>query len=337
MRLVRYLALRLALVVPVLLGVVVLTFVLVRVLPGDPVQAFVSPSSTPEDIAAIRARLGLDVSLWQQFLDYAGGLLVGDLGTSIQSGTPVVVELATRLAPTLELVVLAVVIALGASLVLGVWSAARVGRPVDQITRVGSLVGTALPEFWLGLVLIVIGYQMLGWFPGPSGRIDRDVAPMPLTGAEALDAVLTLDVPALGSALAHLALPVLTIAVGVSASLLRSVRAAALEIRAAAPWQTARAHGLRGRTLLHGYLLRGTLARVPTLAAIVLGNVLGGVVLVEHVFSWQGMGQWLLRGLLQRDYPVVQAGVMIIALVYALAYLAADVLHAALDPRVRLS
>jgi peptide/nickel transport system permease protein len=160
---------------------------------------------------------------------------------------------------------------------------------------------------------------------------------MPLTGAEALDAVLTLDVPALGSALAHLALPVLTIAVGVSASLLRSVRAAALEIRAAAPWQTARAHGLRGRTLLHGYLLRGTLARVPTLAAIVLGNVLGGVVLVEHVFSWQGMGQWLLRGLLQRDYPVVQAGVMVIALVYAMAYLVADVLHAALDPRVRLS
>ena len=146
MRLARYLALRLALIVPVLLGVVVLTFVLVRVLPGDPVQAFVSPSSTAEDIAAIRARLGLDVSLWQQFLDYAGGLLTGDLGTSIQSGTPVTVELATRLAPTLELVVLAVVIALAVSLVLGIRSAARAGRPTDQITRVGSLSGPRCPS-----------------------------------------------------------------------------------------------------------------------------------------------------------------------------------------------
>jgi len=117
---------------------------------------------------------------------------------------------------------------------------------------------------------------------------------------------------------------------------MRNVRAAALDILASPPWRTARAHGVRGGTLLRGYLLRGTIARIPTLAAIVLGNVLGGVVLVEFVFSWQGMGQWLLRGLLYRDYPVIQAGVMIMAVVFAVAYLIADLVHALLDPRVRL-
>lgn len=322
--------------VPVVLGVVVFSFFLVRVLPGDPVQAFVTQGSTADDIEAIRRRLGLDQPLLQQFVVYLGGLFVGDLGTSIQSGVPVSVELATRLAPTLQLVFLAVLVALMVSLVLGIWSAARVNRPVDHVTRLGSLLGTALPEFWLGLVLIVIGYRALGWFPGPTGRIDPAVAPTPLTGAEVIDAAITFNGPALGSALAHIALPLLTIVIGVSASLMRSVRAAALGIRASAPWQTARAHGVRGGALLYGYLVRGTLARIPTLTAIVTGNVLGGIVLVEYVFSWQGMGQWLLRGLLTRDYPVVQAGVVIIALVYASAYLVADLVQAALDPRVRL-
>jgi peptide/nickel transport system permease protein len=336
MRIVRYLGLRLALVVPVLLGVVVLTFLLVRVLPGDPVQAFVTPSSTAEDIEAIRARLGLDVPLWQQFLDYFAGIFTGDFGTSIQTGIPVATELSTRIGPTLELVFISVGIAVIVSVVLGVWSALRVNRPIDHAARVGSLAGTALPEFWLGLVLIVIGYQQLGWFPGPTGRIDREMSPTTITGAEAVDALLTFNLPALGSALTYLALPVLTIVIGVSASLLRSVRAAALEILAAPPWQTATAHGVRGAALGYGYLMRGTLSRIPTLVAIVLGNVLGGVVLVEYVFSWQGMGQWLLRGLLFRDYPVVQTGVLVIALVYAVAYLVADLVHALLDPRVRL-
>ncbi|MBK0417486.1 ABC transporter permease [Leucobacter sp. CSA1] len=336
MRLLRYLGLRLALIVPVLFGVIVLVFLLVRVLPGDPVQAFVTPSSTQEDIEAIRARLGLDIPLWQQFLVYLRGLFVGDLGTSIQSGTPVATELATRLAPTLELVFLSVGVALVLSIIVGVWSAMRVNRPFDHMSRVTSLVGTALPEFWLGLVLIVVGYQTLHWFPAPSGRLDRSVELAPLTGAELLDATLTLNGPAFVSALQHLALPMLTIVIGVSASLMRSVRAAALQIRASAPWQTATAHGVRGNALFAGYLMRGTLSRIPTLVAIVLGNVLGGVVLVEYVFAWEGMGQWLLRGLLVRDYPVVQAGVVIIALVYAFAYLIADLIHAALDPRVRL-
>lgn len=336
MRLLRFAGLRLLLAVPVVFGVVTVTFVLVRVLPGDPVQAFVSAGSTAKDVEEIRARLGLDTSIWQQYLTYLGGLLRGDLGTSVATGVPISTELSTRIGPTFELVFLGVGVALVISVVLGVWSAMRAHRPLDHVTRVGSLVGTALPEFWLALVLIVIGYQWLGWFPGPGGRVDRGLAPTPLTGAEAVDAALTGNLPAFTSAVAHLVLPVLTIVVGVSAALIRTIRATALEIRAAQPWACAQAHGLTGSTLVRGYLMRGTLARLPTLAALVLGNVLGGVVLVELVFSWQGMGQWLLRGLLTRDYPVVQAGVVISALVFTLAYLAADIVQAALDPRVRV-
>lgn len=336
MRIARYIAIRIALLIPVMLGVVILTFFLVRILPGDPVQAFVGPTTSAADVEAIRERLGLDAPLWSQFLTYFGGLFVGNLGTSIQTGATVSSEIALRLAPTLELVILGVAVAIIVAIGLGLLSALRVNRPVDQVTRVVSLVGTALPEFWLGLILIVIGYQTLGWFPGPSGRIGSDFSVTPITGAEAVDALITGNFAALGSALTYLALPVLTIAIGVSASLLRSVRAAAIDIRGAAPWATARAHGISGRPLIGGYLMRGTLSRLPTLAALVLGNVLGSVVLVEVVFSWQGLGQWLLRGLLFRDYPVVQAGVAIIALIYAVCYLIADVIHAILDPRVRL-
>lgn len=336
MRISRYLGLRLVLLLPTLLGVVVLSFVLVRVLPGDPLAAFVTPSTTAEDIERIRARLGLDVPVWEQFVDYIGGLLRGDLGTSIQSGVPISTELSTRFWPTMELVIVSVTLALVLSVILGVWSALRVNRPEDHAFRVGSLVGTALPEFWLGLVLIAVFYKALHWVPAPSGRLDRDVSVTPITGAEGIDALLTGNLPALGSAIAHLALPVLTIVIGISASLMRHVRASALEILASPTWRTAQAHGVPRGALLRGYLLRGTLARLPTLVAIVLGNVLGGVVLVEFVFSWQGMGQWLLRGLLYRDYPVIQAGVMISALVFAVAYLVADLVHALLDPRVRL-
>lgn len=336
MRLLRYLGIRLLLVIPVLLGVLVLTFLLVRVLPGDPVQAFITPGMTTEDVERVRERLGLDIPLWQQFIQYFAGVFQGDLGTSIQTNTPIATELALRVAPTLELAFLAVLIALVISVVLGIWSARRVGSPLDHVSRVGSLAGTALPEFWLGLVLIVVAYQWLHWAPAPAGRVDRDATPAPITGAELIDAIITGNGPAMVSALSHLWLPMLTIIIGVSASLLRSVRAAALEILASPAWNTAVAHGVRGDTLTYGYLLRGTLSRIPTLVAIVLGNVLGTVVLVEQVFSWQGMGQWLLRGLMTRDYPVVQAGVLIIALIYAIAYLLADLLHAALDPRVRL-
>lgn len=336
MRIVRFVVRRLLQLIPVLLGVVVLTFLLVRVLPGDPIRTILGPNATPEDAAAARARYGLDQPIVKQFLDYLGGLVTGDLGTSIQSGTSVGAEIGLRVGPTFELVVLALAVALVVAVLLGVWSARHADRAGDHGVRLMALVGNSMPEFWLGLVLILVGYSVLGWFPAPSGRVDPDTDLTPLTGADLLDAALTLNGPAFGSALAHLILPVATLSIVVVAPLLRSVRASALEVLHSEPYVAATAHGLSGRTLLRGYLLRATLARLPSLAALVFGTSIGSTVLVEYVFSWQGFGQWALRGLLYRDYPVVQASVLVIAFCYVVVFLIADVAQAVLDPRVQI-
>ena len=326
MRLLRFVVRRLAQLLPVLLGVIVLTFVLVRVLPGDPIQTILGPNYTEAEEAAARARYGLDQPLWKQFLDYLGGLATGDLGTSIQSGGSVGTELAERIAPTLELVILALALALLLATVLGIWSARRAHRIGDHTIRVVALAGNSLPDFWLGLVLILFGYSVLGWFPAPSGRIAAGTDLTPITGAELVDALLTGNGPAISSALA----------IVITAPLLRSVRANALEVLNSEAYTAAAAHGLKERLLLRGYLVRATLVRLPQLAALVFGFSIGSTVLVEYVYSWQGFGQWALRGLLYRDYPVIQASVVVIATAYLLVFLIADVLQATLDPKVRI-
>ncbi|MDG4831003.1 ABC transporter permease [Solwaraspora sp. WMMD1047] len=336
MRISRFVARRLLQLIPVLLGVVVATFLLVRVLPGDPIRTILGPNATEADAAAARARYGLDQPLWRQFLDYLGGLVTGDFGTSIQSGASVGAELALRVGPTLQLVVIAVGVALVVAVTLGVWSARRADSAGDHGIRILALIGNSMPEFWLGLVLILVGYSVLGWFPAPSGRVDPDTDLTPLTGADLLDAALTANGPAFGSALAHLVLPVATLSIVIVAPLLRSVRASALEVLHSEPYTAAAAHGLPERVLRRGYLMRATLVRLPSLAALVFGTAIGSTVLVEYVYSWQGFGQWALRGLLYRDYPVVQASVLLIAAGYVLVFLIADVVHAILDPRVKI-
>ncbi len=336
MRLVRFTARRLLQLIPVLLGVTLVTFLLVRVLPGDPIRTILGPSATPADVAAARLRFGLDKPIVVQYWDYLRGLVVGDFGTSIQSGQSVGHEMSLRIGATLELAAVALLIALAVAIVLGIACALRPNRWTDHVVRVGSLVGNAIPDFWLGMVLILVVYNFLGWAPAPSGRVDPDAGLTPLTGADLLDAVLTGNGAAIGSALAHLALPALALAVVVCASLLRSVRSSALEVRGQPAFLAAMAHGIGGRRLVTAYLARATLTRLPTLAALVFGNLIGSTVLIEFVFSWQGLGQWALRGLQYRDYAVVQAAVFIFAFCYVVAFLIADVLHAALDPRVRI-
>jgi peptide/nickel transport system permease protein len=336
MRLARFTLRRLLLLIPVLAGVTLATFVLVRVLPGDPVRTILGPTATPADVRAARARFGLDKPILVQYLEYLRGLVTGQFGTSIQSGQPVGHEIASRMGATLELVVVALALALAAALIFGLVGAVRRDRPEDHLIRLGSLVGNALPDFWLGLMLILVFYNALHWAPVPSGQIDSGVALRTVTGASLVDGTLTFNDPAITSALRHLVLPALTLALVVCASLLRTVRASALEIRSSAAYTAAAAHGITGRRLVTAYLLRATMVRMPTLVALVFGTLLGSTVLVEYVFGWQGLGEWALRGLQYRDYPVVQAAVFIYAFVYVIVFLIADIVHAALDPRVRL-
>jgi peptide/nickel transport system permease protein len=336
MRLALFALRRLLLAVPVLVGVTLLTFVLVRVLPGDPVRTILGQTATPAEIQAARARYGLNKPIVAQYWDYLHGLVTGQFGTSIQSGQPVSSEIASRVGATLELIVVALVLALAAAVIFGLIGAIRRDRPEDHLIRLGSLVGNALPDFWLGLLLILVVYNALHWAPTPSGQLDPNIVLRTATGAYLVDGILSLNGAAVVSALWHLMLPALTLALVVSASLLRTVRASALEVRASPAYATAVAHGIAGRRLVTGYLLRATMVRMPTLVALVFGSLLGSTVLVEYVFGWQGLGEWALRGLQYRDYPVVQAAVFIYAFAYVVVFLIADVVHAALDPRVKL-
>jgi peptide/nickel transport system permease protein len=336
MRLFLYVLRRLVLLIPVLIGVSLAAFFLIRVLPGDPVLLIVPETATPADIEIARERYGLDRPLPEQYLSYLGGMLQGDFGTSITTNGPVGTQLAQRIPLTLELVSYALLIALVISIAGGVYAARRSGRLPDHVTRMLALAGNSLPEFWLGLVLILIFYQWLGLAPAPAGRIGSGFDVPTVTGFISIDALLSGNPAAVGSALHHLMLPVLTLAIVITAPLLRSVRASAIEVADSDSYRCAEAHGLKQRVLTRAYLLRPTLIRLPTLAAIVFGNLLGGSVLIEFVYSWQGLGQWALRGLLLRDYPVIQAFVLVAATAYVLVFLLADVLQAALDPRIKV-
>ena len=321
---------------PVLLGVSVFCFLLIRVLPGDPVLSIVPETATPEDIERTRARYGLDRPLVEQYGAWMAGVVRGDFGDSIRTNRAIVEQIAERLPRTLELVVLGFLLSLAMSIMLGLFAARHAGRLGDHVSRVGALVANSLPEFWLGLVLILVFFAILDLAPGPTGRISTGIDHEVITGSLIVDSILTGNPEALASSLHHLVLPVLTLAVIVVAPMMRSVRASALEVMRSDGYRCAMAHGLGSRKLLFGYVLRETMVRVPTLAALVLGNLIGGSVLVETVFSWQGFGQWALRGLLIRDYPVIQAYVMVTASFYVVAFLVADIVQAAIDPRIRV-
>jgi peptide/nickel transport system permease protein len=336
MRLLRYTVRRLALLVPVLLGVSIVTFVLIRVLPGDPVRTIMPATATPADIAHARQQLGLDRPLFVQYGIWFKGLVRGDLGTSFQTGVPVRTELTRRIGPTFELVTFALGVAVIAAIPLGLLAARRAGRLPDHIVRFTALAGGAVSEFWLGLLMILVFYKYAGIAPAPDGRIGVGLDLRSITTMEAVDATITGNWAALRSALGHLVLPVITLALISSAALTRGVRASALEVLASDAYLCAEAHGLRRRALLLRYTLRGSLVGLPALTALIYGYLLGGAVLVEYVFSWQGFGQWALNGLLVRDYPVIQTFVLVSAAFYVLVFLAADIVHALIDPRVNL-
>ncbi|MBL6429022.1 MULTISPECIES: ABC transporter permease [Maritimibacter] len=336
MRVAAYVLKRLLLLIPVLIGVSLIAFFLIRLLPGDPVLLIVPETATEADIAAARERLGLDQPILTQYLSYVGGALTGDFGTSITTNRSISADLAQRIPLTLELLIYSMAVALVLAVIGGVAAARHWHKLPDKVLRFAALFGNSVPEFWLGLMLILLFYQGLHVAPPPSGRVDMNLAVPTHTGFILIDTLIAGNGKAFLSALHHLMLPVATLAITVTAPLLRSVRASALEVLASDNYRCAAAHGLAPRVLRQRYLMRQTLTRLPALSAIVFGNLLGGSVLIEYVFSWQGLGQWALRGMQVRDYPVIQAFVLVAATTYVLIFLLADVIQAALDPRVKM-
>jgi peptide/nickel transport system permease protein len=322
-------------VVPALAGVVIATFVLTHLLPGDPAVFFAnSVTADAATIAAVRQKLGLDLPLWQQFLVYAGQVLHGDLGQSISTGQPVAADLLRRLPASAELTLTAFGLAILLALPLGIAAALRPGSLVDHVCRVLSTAGLSLPTFVSGLLLIWLFYYLLGWAPEPIGRIDPFVVPPPeVTGFLLADTLLSGDPAGFAAAASQLVLPALTMALFALAPLARMTRAAMLGVLHADFIRTARANGLRWHTVVFTYALRNAMLPIVTTLGMIFSNMLGANVLVERVFAWPGVGSYALDSLIALDYAPVQGFMLVMAGIFVLVNLLIDLAYAAIDPR----
>ena len=322
--------------VPALLAVVVLTFILMRVLPGDPAVFFASgPNAGAAEIEDIRHRMGLDRPMPEQLARYLRDVAVGNLGHSLTTGQPVSRDLATRLPASLELTFTALIIALSLSVPLGVLAALRPGSLLDHAIRTVCTLGVCMPTFVSGLLLIYVFYYLLGWAPDPTGRIDVFAAPpAPTTGFLLIDCALAGDWESWRAAAAQLVLPACTMALFVLAPLARMTRASMLAALGSDFIRTAEAVGLSRRRVVLVYALRNALLPVLTIAGIVFSTMLGANVLVEKVFSWPGVAAYALDALLSSDYAPVQGFVLLMASLFVVLNLTVDVLYGLADPRV---
>ncbi|TAD90458.1 MAG: ABC transporter permease [Alphaproteobacteria bacterium] len=328
---------RLMAALPSLVGVVIVTFLLTRALPGDPAAYFAGPAATVQAIEEVRQRLGLDQPLWVQFGNYIGDLVRGDFGTSLSTGQPVGFELATRLPASAELTLLGLLLAVVIAVPAGMVAATRPNGWFDQAVRVTATAGVSLPTFFTGLLLVYVFYYILGWAPAPLGRLDIFyTAPPHITGFYTLDALLIGDAETFLQALSQLVLPALTLGIFALAPLARITRGAMLEVLGSDYIRTARAAGLTPTRILIVYGFRNAILPVLTVLGMVLSFLLGANVLVEKVFAWPGIGSFAVEALVASDYAPVQGFVLTMAVLYVGLNLAIDLAYGLLDPRVRI-
>jgi peptide/nickel transport system permease protein len=322
--------------VPALLGVVVITFVLMRVMPGDPAVFFASgPNAGPAEIAEIRHQMGLDKPLPVQLVRYLEDVATGNLGRSLSTGQQVSKDMAARLPASLELTFTALFIALSLAVPLGVAAALRPGSPVDHFVRMLCTLGVCVPTFVSGLILIYVFYYLLGWAPDPTARIDIFAATPPdITGFYLIDFAMTGEWEGWRAALAQLLLPACTMALFVLAPLARMTRASMLAVLGSDFIRTAHSMGLPRARIIVAYALRNALLPVLTITGIVFSTMLGANVLVEKVFSWPGVASYALDALLSADYAPVQAFVLLMATIFVGVNVVIDILYGIADPRV---
>jgi peptide/nickel transport system permease protein len=325
---------RLLAAIPSVVGVVIVTFLLTRALPGDPAVYFAGPAATEQAVAEIRHSLGLDRSLPAQFLIYVEDLAHGRLGNSLSTGQPVLQELLTRLPASIELTVLALLLSVAIAVPLGVTAAQRPNSWVDHLCRIVATAGVSLPTFFTGLLLVYVFYYLVGWAPAPLGRLDLIYSPPPQrTGFYILDSLLAGDPATAWAALRQIALPASTLAIFTLAPIARMTRAAMLSVLSADFIRAARANGLTPRRVVYVYALRNAMLPVLTTLGMVFSFLLGANVLVEKVFAWPGIGSYAIEALISSDYAPVQGFVLAMALVYIVLNLVIDLLYGLIDPR----
>ncbi len=328
---------RLAITIPSLIGVIIVTFLLTRVMPGDTAAYFAGPAATPQAIAEIKKSLGLDQPLPVQFVRYVKDLARGDLGNSLTTGRPVVTEIAARLPASAELTLLGLLVSMAIAVPLGILAAVRQGSVIDHACRVVATAGVSLPVFFTGLLLVYAFYFLLGWAPAPLGRLDVfHSAPEPFTGFYLIDSLIARDFEVFRAALAQLALPAITLAIFSLAPIARMTRASMLAVLASDFVRTARASGLSPRTVIVTYAFRNAMLPVVTTLGMVFSFLLGANVLVEKVFAWPGIGSYAIEALIASDYAPVQGFVLAMAILYVLLNLTIDMLYGVIDPRVRI-
>lgn len=324
--------------IPILIGVVLVTFVLVRVLPGDPATYLSNaPGMGADDIAAVQKKLGLDRSLPEQLIIFVEDLLDGDLGKSLVTGQPVSQDLIEKLPASAELSIVALVVALLVSIPLGVISAIKAGSPIDHAARLFSTIGAAMPPFVIGLVLMLIFFYRLGWSPEPIGRIDIFLGdPERVTGFYLIDSLIEGNWEKFYSAIGQLCLPAMTMAIFVIAPLTRMTRSSMLSVLSSDFVRTARAAGLKPYTVYVTYAFRNAMIPVLTTMGMVFSFMLGANVLVEKVFAWPGIGSYVLQAMTVSDYAPVQGFVLLMGSVYVALNLVIDILYGLVDPRIQV-
>jgi len=300
----------------VLLGVLVVVFAIVHLVPGDPVRLALGTRYTEETYRALREASGLDRPLPVQFVTYVANALTGDLGVSFRSGQPVTLILLGRLPATISLAVVGIVIALVISIPAGIWSALHDGRVSDVIVRIASQAGVSIPDFWLGMLLITVFSVVLGWLPS-SGYVPFGEDPL--------------------GWLRQVTLPGLTVGLVAGAIMTRYIRSAVIDVATRGFVRTAVSKGLAPGTITFRHIMRNALVPILTIAGIQLATILGGVIVVEVVFAWPGLGRLTYDAVAARDYPLIQGAVLLIAVMFLIVNFVVDVLYAFVDPRIRLA
>ena len=328
---------RLLLAVPSLIGVVIVTFLLTRALPGDPAAYFAGPAATKEAIQEIRVKLGLDKSLPQQFLGYVRDLARGDMGSALTTGQPVAAEIRARLPASAELTLLGLILAMGIAVPLGIFAATNPNSLIDHACRVVATAGVSLPVFFTGLILVYVFYYLLGWSPAPLGRLDVFFSEPPkVTGFYLIDSAIARDWGVFAASLKQLILPALTLGIFSLAPITRMTRASMLSVLASDFVRTARASGLTPFTVVVTYAFRNAMLPVVTTLGMVFSFLLGANVLVEKVFAWPGIGSYAVEALIASDFAPVQGFVLIMAVMYVALNLLIDILYGLIDPRMRI-
>jgi peptide/nickel transport system permease protein len=331
-----YLIRRLFGLIPVLLGISILVFAFVRAIPGDPARVMLGERATEEAVQQIREDMGLNRPLPEQYLKYMGGLLRGDLGTSIFSQIPVADDMKRRFPATLELSLAAMLFALLIGVPLGILAAVRRNSAVDNVAMAIALVGVSMPVFWLGMILKFIFSISTKTFP-PSARISDllSFSFVPITNLYVLDGILRLNFTVVWDALLHLVMPAVALGTIPMAIVARMTRSSMVEVLSQDYVRTAKAKGLVQRTVVWKHALRNAMLPVITVVGLSFGGLLSGAVLTETIFAWSGIGSWIYEGIFQRDYPVIQSGVLLVSLVFVVVNLIVDLSYAFFDPRIQ--